>query len=452
MKKILILLITLLSLIITTGRAEAKWWIFGQGNDEININYLFLNRTSYDELGSKVVLFNDNLQNGMVSITGKASVKSGKIGYVQVSTDGKASWQPAKLSASGSFEYSFAPDIDRDYDVYVEINDTSGRKNDVEATYKKLTVKNENTASLVKDTLNELVSAYENEEENRFMNLVSNEFAGDIAVLDSAVRQDFNNFDAIKLNLYVNNVTRSSDGKIYAAIQYNRILISTKSGQTYSDKGYTELIFKNENGKLMVSSMKNPLIFGLSNASEVATGTIKSPTNDPIIIVTSTGTVDEKPFDEAIDIIENNGNPTTEDNSATIASGTGISVDYFAFVGNNVHSFTFSSESTNLDASAALVGDITALNNGGAQNILVKTGTKHLLLGTGSLDSYDSVPDESTYLSSHHFLCSTGEVYAFKLTNGNYAIIKITAASLGGGTAQMDFDYKYQSNGSRNFK
>ena len=129
-----------------------------------------------------------------------------------------------------------------------------------------------------------MIKAYENEESNLFMTYVSSDFAGDYAVLDSAIRKDFNAFDLIRINPFINNITSSSGGKIYVALQYNRTVVAAKSGQTYTDKGYTEFVLTNENGKFKIFSMKNPLIFGLSEAGEVATGTVQSPNNDPILL------------------------------------------------------------------------------------------------------------------------------------------------------------------------
>jgi hypothetical protein len=37
------LFLLMLSFLYTVN-ADAKWWIFGQSNDEININYMYINK------------------------------------------------------------------------------------------------------------------------------------------------------------------------------------------------------------------------------------------------------------------------------------------------------------------------------------------------------------------------------------------------------------------------
>ena len=41
-----IAIVSFLSLIFLAGNAHAKWWIFGQSQDEIAIRYLYLNKVS----------------------------------------------------------------------------------------------------------------------------------------------------------------------------------------------------------------------------------------------------------------------------------------------------------------------------------------------------------------------------------------------------------------------
>lgn len=54
MNMLKLLAITLLCLTFT-NTAEAKWWIFGQSENEISTRYLYLNGISYDELGDKIM-------------------------------------------------------------------------------------------------------------------------------------------------------------------------------------------------------------------------------------------------------------------------------------------------------------------------------------------------------------------------------------------------------------
>jgi len=443
MKKFLILILTLVSLAFVINKAEAKWWIFGQGNDEVGFNYIYLNNTSYEELGNKAVLYKDSLENGTITLKGKTNIKKGKIGYVKVSKDNKQTWQDAKVSESGIFIYSFVPEIDKKYQIYIETSDTMGIINNVDETYKEVSVSDENINSKVRETINNMIRAYENEEENLFMTYVSPNFAGDETVLDSAIRKDFNAFDSIKINTYINNITSGSNGKIYVSLQYNRNLISTKSGQIYSDKGFTEFVLSNENGEFKIFSMKNPLIFGLSDAGEIATGTVQSINNDPIIIVDEQGNVNEKPFKTAIDIIENNGdiNSDEETNSVSINSTT---------IPLNT-SLEFSTENIGMIMALDLSFDFVTVGGTPTPYAWGYQGMgNHNDLGACSLSSISSVPASTDpgYVGAH-FEPQYGHCYALLLGAApyKYAVIKVGTLSPING---MTIEYKYQPDGSTN--
>ena len=336
-----VIVITLLALLPATG--HAKWWIFGQSENEISTRYLYLNGISYDELGDKVTVYRETLEQGQLVLRGKAATTSSVVGSVQVSTNGKESWEKARKTADGSFEYAFRPETGKQYVMFVKIIDTTGKTNDVEATRKEVIVSDRNIAALIRQALDELVAAYRAEDPARFMALISSDFAADPTVLDRAVRRDFTNFDQIDLRYTLNNVT-AAQGKIFAAFTFSRKLTATRTGRTLSDTGSSEFVFTlGEKGPL-VFSMKNPLIFGLSDASNVATGTVNTGTNEPIIVVTSSGDVITQPFAEAIETIDNDGVPVAaremvESGSFTLDNTGNCHQPGFAFSAQEVTCF-----------------------------------------------------------------------------------------------------------------
>lgn len=446
MKKILaLLLVLLMSSVFVTPKADAKWWIFGQGNDEVNINYLYINKNSYDELGDNVIIYKDSLQNGVITINGRASVKNGQIGAVMVSKDNKETWEKALIHENGTFQYSFVPEIAKDYNFYIKIIDTAGKNNDVESTYKKITVIDENISALIRETLDKIIKTYESEEENLFMSYVSPNFAGDQAVLDSAVRRDFNSFDYIKLNCYINNISKAPDGRVFVSIQYNRTVVSTRNGRTFSDRGSTELVFKNEEGKFKLFSMKNPLMFGLSDAGNVATGTIQSANNEPIILVDESGNVDTKPFREAIDIIEGNSDSSDDTDS-----------------GIPVRTATLHAPPPGAMESGDTLDIANGIKNGGSTSIQVGYNIIHTL-GAGTkvkeLSGYSDIEDVTEVpaaIDEDNIPSLGGElhegVFALLLSNGKYAVLQIDSVTKNIATGcNIQVRYKYQPDGSRNF-
>ena len=63
--------------------SQAKWWIFGQSQDEINIKYLYLNKTSFDESTEKITVYRDSIPDGRIYVKGKATIKTGEIADVR---------------------------------------------------------------------------------------------------------------------------------------------------------------------------------------------------------------------------------------------------------------------------------------------------------------------------------------------------------------------------------
>lgn len=311
------IVITLLALLPSTS--QAKWWIFGQSENEISTKYLYLNGVSYDELGDKVTVYRETLPEGQLVLRGKAGTTSSQVAVVQVSRDGKATWQEAKRSDDGTFEYGFKPEIGKSYLLYVKVMDTTGKSNDVEATRKEITASDQNLTALIRKALDELIAAYRSEDPRGFMNLVSPDFAADAVILDRAVRKDFTAFDNLDLRYTLNNVTSATGGKIFVAITYSRNVTSARSGKTLSDKGVTEFIFALEEKGPKVFSMKNPLMFGLSDAENVATGSV--PNSEPTLRVSNDG-------------IELSNQPIGEEGdggSITVPRPTNLSVESFAY-------------------------------------------------------------------------------------------------------------------------
>jgi hypothetical protein len=440
-----IILMTMLALLPATG--HAKWWIFGQSENEISTRYLYLNGISYDELGDKVTVYRETLEQGQLILRGKAATTSSTVGSVQVSINGKESWDKARKTADGSFEYAFRPETGKQYVLFVKIIDTTGKTNDVDATRKEVVVSDRNISALIRQAMDELVAAYRAEDPARFMALISPEFAADPTVLDRAIRRDFTYFDQIDLRYTLNNVT-SAPGKVYAAFTFSRKLTATRTGQTLSDTGSSEFVFTlGEKGPL-VFSMKNPLIFGLSDASNVATGTVNTGTNEPIIVVTSSGDVITQPFTEAIETINNDGVPVaTQDlvESGSFTLNSGCEQDACFMPG-----FAFASQEMTTYRS----GDINLETN----LMFIRSGIGMQNLGGVGLNTVTSAPasgyaiSDGTGLTAFNVGDNIGNTFAFQLTNGRYALLEVVSyTDFGQAITRSTFRFKYQPNGTRLF-
>lgn len=426
-------------LILTAAGAEAKWWIFGQSEDDVSIQYLFLNKSSFDETGSKITLYKEMLTDGKITITGKANAGKAKVGSARVSLDKKETWNDANLSEGGAFEFSFRPELGKTYAIYIEVSDTTGKTNNVNETYREVTVSDRNVQSIVREELNKLIAAYQNRDAKAFMALVSEDFAGDATNLDRAIRRDFSAFDNINLSYTINNISSDNRG-IYVSISFSRNLVSTKDGKSFQDKGITEFTFKMGEKAAKVFSMKNPLIFGLTDTQNVATGTVKPMSNDPIIIVDSKGNVKTVPPQQFEKIVSGDGDTpsaTVEKGSRTLIS-TGHPPMGFSFVDGQVIAAGGDFQITGF-AYGSLSAGVTFVDLGA--------------LGIGSVTEVPAAGYAGNPGQGVNF--EEGRTYAFKLANGKYGLMEVKSVTeaWGGGvmTITMRFEYKYQPSGERQF-
>jgi hypothetical protein len=421
MKKISILVLFMtLAVFASVQQVQAKWWIFGKSVDEVSLNYMYINKAFYEDMNGKAILFKNSLANNEIVINGKATVKKSKIGAVMVSLDNKETWTKATLSDNGSFEYKFQPDTTKNYDFYLKVIDTTGKTNDIEKTYVQITFSDQDISLLARETLDKLFKAYQSENTQAFMALVSENFVPGSDILDSAVRKDFLLFDYIKIEHFINNISQVADGKIFISFQYNRSVISTKTGQTFTDKGITELVLKNEGGQLKLYSMKNPLMFGLSDASEIATGSVNQSSNDDMIVVENpSGTIKVLPYNEAIKDIYGEDDATVK--TVTLNHGNSSSVNL---------SYDFDTET---------IYDTT-------NNMINNIGT-HPHIGAGGVFQELSVTDiTTTPFPTSGYNNTTGELgttpgscWAIDYGARGKVILKIKSY----GTLLI-FDYKYQ--------
>ncbi|MFW6081132.1 MAG: hypothetical protein ACOC7W_04385 [Desulfosalsimonas sp.] len=141
-----------------------------------------------------------------------------------------------------------------------------------------------------------LIRAYESEDPQGFMELVSDDYTGGKLNLDSAVRRDFTLLDNIEIQASLTNFAVDPDGYAHISLTYSRYVTSARSGSSLQDNGLTEMVFKMEDNHFRLYSMKNPLIFGLSDAPNVASGKVNAGVNDEILVIQESGEAKVLPF------------------------------------------------------------------------------------------------------------------------------------------------------------
>jgi hypothetical protein len=204
------------------------------------------------------------------------------------------------------------------------------------------------------------------------------------------------------------------------SLNYNRSVISTKSGEMFSDHGATEFVFAMAKDIPKLVRVKNPLLFGLSDASNIATGTINSGTNDPVLLVDEYGDAQMKPFREAIEIIEG-GNQfnTLQTGTITVANGT-----------NNIAGYLF------------------IYTNATPNELNAPAGSNVKQQGTTDIDTISSVTVTG---ADNNFIMinpnASQNSYAIKFSDGKYMLIQHTAGNQLGSTIK----YRFQPNGTSSF-
>lgn len=401
MKKLLILAAALL---ICAGAAEAKWWIFGKSKADLGLRYLHINKLSADETGQKIKLFRETLPaDGLVRVTGRAA--GGQIGSVRLTLDDKATWTEVKFAADGTFEHSFKPEPGRTYALLVEVTDTAGKTNKPEETRKEITLSEENVQAKVKETLDALFGAYNKEDLRGFMSQVGENFAADRDILERAVKRDFDALSAINLRYTLNNVAAGAQGRVFVSVTYNRMVMVNKSGQTSTDSGSTEFVFDSKEGKLALFSMKQPLMFGLSDAENVATGEVAGNTSALVI-----------------------------DETGNLGGGTLVTIDCRGT--GTVMKYTFATEAQACDTGG---GGADIWFYDWAANIGYGGVTQHKSMGK-SLATLTSaeVKNLSGYSAAGNVTgISTGLAYCFELSGSYYCVEPVTIPAPGNDLAKF---------------
>jgi hypothetical protein len=279
-----------MTLVLAAG-AQAGWFIFGKSEGRLKADCLYVNDIAFDEKDAQITLYAIALKDQTVKIRGRAVTKGADVKSVQVSLDGGFKWEDAKLLDDGAFEYTFTAKANVVYQFRVRTADSAGKQTGLDIYSKAIVLSDKDAMDVVREVADKLIEAYEGERTKDFMACVSERFAGDDTTLDRALRRDFSMFDQMDLKYAITSIASGPKGRLHATIFYERLVIATSTGVTYSDSGTTELAFEmGDNGPLLYS-MKKPVLFGVSDQDEVATGAVILGMNSKVLQVLENGTI-----------------------------------------------------------------------------------------------------------------------------------------------------------------
>ena len=313
-------LLTVILLVFTDSKAQ--WWRFGRQKDVPEITKLYLGDIDARDIDDEVTITPSNLRHGVLYIKGKARVRKGKIAKVKISFDGGKTWVSVKVK-EGSFMYKFTPQIGRDYHFQIYAIDTTGRKSDPHEYDFRIHMRPEVAKEVVRETFEKMLQAYMKEDLSGFMKYVSDDFQGDISVLEDALEKDFRYFDNIKIYTSISRITKR--GKYYdLCFRYNRQVTSTKTGRILKDSSYSCASFELRDNKVKLVKLMAPLIFGVSEPEDVATAVAPEAVGTKVITVSDQGSVAVSEQGEKVETTEEQ-QPAYE--SVCLNAGEGFDFD-----------------------------------------------------------------------------------------------------------------------------
>jgi hypothetical protein len=225
-------------------------------------------------------------------------------------------------------------------------------------------------------------------------------------------------------------------------VKYNRSVIANKDGRSYKDNVLTQLTFNLEDGQAKLYDMKFPLIFGLSEGLQIATGLVRTAESVNVLTLDRRGNVNVQPFNDALNAA--NGNSVIQGMVA------------LASTFNSIQGFSMA-ERRKITSTEELQGDFGWFP--WEPCLLLQNGTKYAILPNWSFNSVTQAPDPAatfyeTFTATSFVSVSVGQTFALQLAGSNkFAIIEIESCSAyptvenTSGTIR----YKYQPSGSRSF-
>jgi hypothetical protein len=163
-----------------------------------------------------------------------------------------------------------------------------------ENTGKKVILSGKDIRPVIDSALKIMIEAYQARDAAGFISYVSDDFTGDDTMLDRAIRRDFSIFSDIDIRVVLYTVTADSNGNIYASLSYNRRLVSMRTGDTFTDRGMTELTFRTGADHPLLYSMRKPIIFGLSK-DDLTAGTVIATGDNSRLVVDDRGNITIEP-------------------------------------------------------------------------------------------------------------------------------------------------------------
>ena len=231
--------------------------------EDIRLEYLYINKKMMPGTEKQVTFFRELLPGGKVSIAGKVAGTE-KVKAIEVSIDSKSTWRKVKVAQDNTFRYSFKAQKGTTYGLFIRITDAKGKTNNIDNTFKGITILDRSVYNAVRDVLDRMIDAYQGKVSGSFMSYVNDSFTGEKIEYDRSIRNDFSTLHDISIRYTLNNVTPDYKDKIFVSLNFNRSYTVIKTGRRGNDQGSTTMIFTLDNGKLSLHSVRGQPLFGFT--------------------------------------------------------------------------------------------------------------------------------------------------------------------------------------------
>ncbi len=231
--------------------------------EDIRLEYLYINKKMVPDTEKKISIFRELLPGGKVAIAGKIAGAE-KMQAVEVSIDGRSTWRKVKVAQDNTFRYSFRAQKGTTYGLFIRITNAKGGTNNIDNTFKGITIIDRSLYNAVRDVMDKMIDAYQGKASGSFMSYVNDSFTGEKVEYDRSIRNDFSALHDISIRYNLNNVTPDYKDKVSVSLNFNRSYTVIKTGRRVNDQGSTTMIFAIDNGMLSLYSVRGQTLFGFT--------------------------------------------------------------------------------------------------------------------------------------------------------------------------------------------
>ena len=205
-------------------------------------------------------LFQDDLNNNAIVLSGTASSKGFNTIKLEVSIDNGATWTP--VVGTYTWAYSFVPKADSVYSFKMKATNSAGIVTPVEGSFPTITYISQTKRSAVEQATSELISAFNSRDIKSIHSNLSLDFEPDALTFEDGCRQFWQAVNSVTISIRSFSSVRQGD-QIVAVMSWTRTYSMT--GRSSSISGVAEFTFGLEGGRWKLRRVSGDSPFAFPN-------------------------------------------------------------------------------------------------------------------------------------------------------------------------------------------